>query len=171
MGAAWRHMLFSPFTSRVPPRPISSSFSYPRPAYLHHIPPCISCSTCWTCDCGQRQRELHTLAWPLLCLYLHLMIQSSSIDSRIYSFNLSSIQPSRQRAIRAWTNPLRFCNYQLQTGASTLYPSLIQSILADYHYMCSAPCMVPMGLSHNSSSRTTGQMRARGQKIVGEQGR
>lgn len=38
MGAACLHMLFSPFTSSVPPRPTSSSRSYPRPAYLNPPP-------------------------------------------------------------------------------------------------------------------------------------
>lgn len=87
MGAAWRHMLFSPFTSRVPPRPISSSFSYPRPAYLHHIPPCTSCSKCWTCDCDQRQRAIHPSLAPLVSVsslnhpiivyrFTHVLIQS-----------------------------------------------------------------------------------------------
>ena len=37
MGAACLHMLFRPFTSSTPPRPTSSSRSYPLPAYLHHL--------------------------------------------------------------------------------------------------------------------------------------
>ena len=45
MGAACLHMLFSPFTSRAPPRSTSSSRSYPRPAYLRPHPcRCQACS-------------------------------------------------------------------------------------------------------------------------------
>ena len=61
MGAACLHMLFSPFTSRVPPRSTSSSRSYPRPAYLRPTP--YRCQACSLSNSARRMKVCKEEAW------------------------------------------------------------------------------------------------------------